>query len=80
MRTSRIYLDQDLEGGATCHLPELAAHHVATVLRMKTGEALVLFNGRGGSYRAVISRMEKRSVEVTIGRSEERRVGKECRL
>ena len=67
MRTTRVYLDQALETGNTCRLAEEAAHHIATVLRMKTGEALVLFNGSGGSYRAVISRMEKRCVEVTTG-------------
>jgi len=67
MRATRVYVDQYLETGATCRLPEEAAHHVATVLRMKTGEALVLFNGRGGSYRALITRMEKRGVEINIG-------------
>jgi len=64
---TRVYVDQALEDGTTCRLPEEAAHHVATVLRMKTGEELLLFNGRGGSYRAVISSMQKRSVEITIG-------------
>ena len=67
MRATRIYVDQLLETGATCRLPEEAAHHVATVLRMKTGQMLVLFNGRGGSYQAVISRIEKRSVEAETG-------------
>jgi 16S rRNA (uracil1498-N3)-methyltransferase len=67
MRVTRIYVDQYLETGAAIRLPEEAAHHVATVLRMKTGEALALFNGRGGSYRAQITRMEKRNVEVSIG-------------
>ena len=62
MRAIRIYVDQYLETDVTCRLPEEAAHHVATVLRMKTGQALVLFNGLGGSYRAVISRMEKRNI------------------
>ena len=70
MRTTRIYLDQALASGTTCSLPEEAAHHVATVLRMKAGEELVLFNGRGGSYRAEISRMEKRCVEVRVGTHE----------
>ena len=67
MRMTRVYLDQVLESGSTCRLPEEAAHHVVTVLRMKTGEALVLFNGRGGCYQAVINSVQKRSVEVTIG-------------
>jgi len=70
MRTTRIYLDLALEPGTTCNLTEEAAHHVATVLRMKAGEALVLFNGRGGSYRATITRMGKRSVEVNVGAHE----------
>lgn len=67
MRATRVYVDQHLETGAVCRLPEEAAHHVATVLRMKTGQALILFNGLGGSFRAVISKMEKRNVEVTPG-------------
>lgn len=67
MRVTRIYVEQDLESGAIFRLPEAAAHHIATVLRMKTGQELVLFNGRGGSYHAVISRMEKRNVEIAIG-------------
>jgi len=67
MRETRVFVDQHLVAGATCRLPEEAAHHVATVLRMKTGEALILFNGRGGCYQAVINMMEKRKVEVTIG-------------
>lgn len=70
MRMTRVYVDLALQSGATCRLPEEAAHHVATVLRMKTGEELVLFNGRGGSYRAVISSMQKRNVEVTTGAHE----------
>ena len=67
MHATRVYVDRYLEVGAVCRLPEEAAHHVATVLRMKTGEALILFNGRGGCHHAVISRMEKRSVEVAVG-------------
>ncbi|MGH8119558.1 MAG: 16S rRNA (uracil(1498)-N(3))-methyltransferase [Gammaproteobacteria bacterium] len=70
MRETRIYVDQNLASGAICRLPEEAAHHLATVLRMKTGQSLIMFNGRGGSYRAVISRMEKRNVEVSIGAHE----------
>lgn len=67
MRVTRVYVEQPLETGGICRLSGEAAHHVATVLRMKTGAALMLFNGRGGSYAAEISRIEKRRVEVMVG-------------
>lgn len=67
MRITRVYVDQPLETGGICQLTGETAHHVATVLRMKIGAALVLFNGRGGSYEAQISRIEKRRVEVAVG-------------
>lgn len=64
MRINRIFVDQSLEVGRNFELPPAAAHHVATVLRMKPGQEIVVFNGRGGQYGAEIVRSEKRRVEV----------------
>lgn len=47
-------------------LADEAAHHVARVLRLRTGHPLILFNGRGGEYEAEISSVDKRFVEVLI--------------
>jgi 16S rRNA (uracil1498-N3)-methyltransferase len=55
----RFYLDQDLNIGMRCELPDDIAHHLA-VLRMQSGDAITLFNGRGGEYAAVLSSIEKR--------------------
>jgi 16S rRNA (uracil1498-N3)-methyltransferase len=43
------------------------AHHVGKVLRMQAGRELVLFNGNGGEYAAVITEASKRHVSVAIG-------------
>jgi len=64
MRVNRIFVDQSLDVGRACELPAAAAHHVATVLRLKPGQEIVVFNGRGGEYKAEIVRTEKRRVEV----------------
>ncbi|WP_035055734.1 16S rRNA (uracil(1498)-N(3))-methyltransferase [Andreprevotia chitinilytica] len=61
----RFYLDADLAIGTALTLPEGVARHVQ-VLRMQPGEAITLFNGRGGEYQATITAMGKRNVDVTL--------------
>jgi len=48
----RFHLDRDLAPGARVELPPAVAHHASTVLRLREGDALVLFNGQGGEFRA----------------------------
>ena len=43
----RFYVDAALRAGASCTLAEDAAHHALHVLRLREGEAVTLFNGRG---------------------------------
>ena len=45
MRISRIYVDQPLATGSSIELEEKNAHYVRNVLRLKSGAAVVLFNG-----------------------------------
>ena len=67
MRCPRIYTLQSLTPDSTIALDAEAAHHVARVLRMQSGDELILFNGAGGEYRAAITSIDKRSVEVVLG-------------
>lgn len=67
MRIPRIYQNADLARDASCWLTDDAAHHIVNVLRMKPGQALMLFNGRGGYFDATIRHLEKRRVELAIG-------------
>jgi len=54
-RTHRIYVETELRPQSSVELPEAAAHHAARVLRLREGEAVVLFDGRGGEYEAVLA-------------------------
>lgn len=65
--TPRLYLDAPLAAGALITLPEGAAHHAVRALRLQPGEAVVLFNGRGGEYAATIETIGKTAVVVRIG-------------
>ena len=62
----RLYCPIPLVSGHLLELPASAARH-AQVLRMQPGEAVTLFNGQGGEFDAVIERMGRSDVQVTIG-------------
>jgi len=65
--TPRILCEQRLGPGAQLALPEDAAKHVARALRMAVGDALIVFDGRGGEYEAQILRIDRGRVEVKVG-------------
>ena len=62
----RFYLDQSLRPGSTCVLPEDTAHHALHVLRVRAGDDVTLFNGRGGEYRSRIAAIERLKVLVDV--------------
>jgi len=64
MRTTRFYLPQSLSPNATVELTAEASHHAFTVLRLKEGAPLIVFNGEGGEYAATIVSASKKSVII----------------
>jgi 16S rRNA (uracil1498-N3)-methyltransferase len=66
VRTIRIHVDQPLLPGTELGLPAQAGEHVARVLRLGEGAPLVLFNGDGNDYAAVVVQVGKREVRVRI--------------
>ena len=67
MRHPRLHVDRPLVAGGTITLPETASRHVTRVLRLGAGDALTLFDGRGGEYGAVVARARRDAVEVDVG-------------
>jgi 16S rRNA (uracil1498-N3)-methyltransferase len=67
MRLTRVYVDAALEPGALIGLSGTAAGHITRVLRLRTGAAVTLFNGRGGEYCASIERVRGSEVTVAVG-------------
>ena len=66
MRMTRVPVDARLGPGARVALPEDAAAHLQRVLRLREGDACVLFNGDGHDYPATIKTAGKREVRVRI--------------
>ena len=54
-RLPRIFVETELHPRSRLTLPDDAAHHAARVLRLREGDAMVLFDGRGGEYEARLS-------------------------
>ncbi|HYW05272.1 MAG TPA: 16S rRNA (uracil(1498)-N(3))-methyltransferase [Gammaproteobacteria bacterium] len=67
MRIPRIHCEQPLREGAIVTLEGQAARHVARVLRLGPGAALVLFDGRGGEFEAQIESAGRDGVTVRTG-------------
>ncbi len=78
MPLPRIHCDVRLGPGAQFTLAAEAAQHVSKSLRLKAGDALVVFDGRGGEYDALIQRVDKDRVDVKVGAL--RDVEREARL
>lgn len=61
----RFYCPQALSVGAIVTLPDHAAHHVH-VLRLASGDAVMLFNGEGGEYAATLNAIDRKRVSAEI--------------
>lgn len=66
MRTPRFFQDTDFTTGQEITLNDEATQHVCRVLRMKSGDSIILFNGRGLEALCAISVAEKRKACVTV--------------
>ena len=67
MRIPRIYTGQVLVANSPLELEAGPSTHIARAMRMRAGDQLTLFNGRGGEYTACVSAVDKKTVTVDIG-------------
>jgi 16S rRNA (uracil1498-N3)-methyltransferase len=65
-RVARFHTENPLRAGGVSLLPEDSAHHAVHVLRMRPGDEVVLFNGRGGEYAGRIAAMDRLRVTVDV--------------
>jgi 16S rRNA (uracil1498-N3)-methyltransferase len=64
---ARFYAPHAHESGDVITLPDDEAEHLTRVLRLKAGDALRVFNGRGREFEATVEQAGKRSVHVRLG-------------
>lgn len=66
MRIPRIFHPFSLEQVKHCQLSEDGSNHVGRVLRMQVGDWLELFDNSNHIYRAKITQVSKKNVEIEI--------------
>lgn len=73
MPVSRIFQSGSIAIGML-QLDEKASHHLARVLRVSLGENIILFNGEGGEYHAVIRQINKKNIVAEVLKFADRNV------
>ncbi len=63
----RLCVADPLGPGAVLRLDAAQSHYLATVMRLKAGDQVALFNGRDGEWRAEITEAARRTVSLTCG-------------
>jgi len=66
-RTPRVFLDAPLATGAEVLLDRDRTNHLLNVLRRKRGDAVLLFNGRDGEWKAELAAGGKRTLSAVVG-------------
>ena len=64
-RLPRLYVELDL-GGASLALDEAGAHYLGHVLRLKRGDRLVVFDGRGTERDATVETLQRRGATLAL--------------
>jgi 16S rRNA (uracil1498-N3)-methyltransferase len=62
----RLHVDQALAEGATVEPAPEQARYLTTVMRLAVGDALLLFNGRDGEWRARVAAVAKRGCTLGV--------------
>jgi 16S rRNA (uracil1498-N3)-methyltransferase len=76
MHIPRIYIPQPLSEHISIELDKASMHHLVTVMRMKVGRELILFNGQPvehqenkeyGEFTATLAHIDKKHARIDIG-------------
>ncbi len=62
----RLFVDAPLTAGAEVPLDAAQANYLRNVLRMAAGDAVIVFNGRDGEWRAAVAALEKKRGTLAV--------------
>ncbi len=71
MRISRLFVNQPIAVNEIVSLEADAAHYLRSVLRLKKGFQLTVFNGLGGEYDAIVEVISRKELSLKIGQHRE---------
>lgn len=64
--TCRLYIEGSLTSDTSTKLPADQEHYLRSVMRLTTGDPVILFNGSGGEYHAVVQSLSKGNTTLAI--------------
>jgi 16S rRNA (uracil1498-N3)-methyltransferase len=62
---TRLFIDANLTG-RVIEIAERDAHYLGNVLRLRQGDELIVFNGRGAERHATVRRLSRRGSELAV--------------
>jgi 16S rRNA (uracil1498-N3)-methyltransferase len=69
VRLTRVYVEAPLSPGSLVELPPDTASHLARVLRARSGDELIMFNGDGREFNGAIEAVRGSRVSASVGDS-----------
>ncbi len=66
MRVSRLYIDHPLSENTDVMLEAHSSHYLLRVLRLKPGDALLVFNGDGHEYSATLEQATRKQAALRL--------------
>jgi 16S rRNA (uracil1498-N3)-methyltransferase len=67
VRLTRVFVEVELQSGSVLELPRETGAHLAKVLRARSGDEVVLFNGDGREFTGTIENVKGSRVSTSIG-------------
>jgi 16S rRNA (uracil1498-N3)-methyltransferase len=64
-RWPRLFIDKPLAAGAALSLDDAQLRYLSTVLRLKNGAAVRIFDGQSGEYKAILNGLPERKSKRT---------------
>ena len=68
-RSPRLYVEVPLVAGAVVALPRAQAHYLTTVLRIASGDRVLVFNGRDGEWAAELAAYKRAASLAVTGQA-----------
>ncbi len=63
----RIFSPEALAGASRIVLDPIGSRHLREALRVRTGDAVVVFDGQGGEYAATVESVDRQQVSLALG-------------
>jgi len=67
MSLTRLFISAEIQSGLQLNLDEDQARYIGRVLRLRTGDQLTVFNGRGGEFCATAQSIGKDAAVLLVG-------------